>query len=346
MKIQIITIHKINNFGSVFQAYGLCEYLNRNGYNAETIDYMPSYFRKSALKSRLLGYLNYSALQSRRKKFDTFVRENIPLTKHEYLSLEELNQNPPEADVYIAGGDQLWNNHYPCGNDDAFKLTFCKGKKISFGTSLGRDNFSKEDLLSLKEKIHDFEKISVRETSSVSMLASVGLDSEWVCDPVLLLTREDYSRFVSDRPLKEKYAFVYLVPASELLDKAVRFLSEKGYKIVLCSGMRKKCYCDVFRKDLGPDEVLSYIANADFVLSASFHATLFSILFEKEFATLLPNKNTNARIEDLLTWTSLKDRIVRDELTEKILVKPNFGSANEAIQNLKKSSEIYLKQNL
>ena len=118
---------------------------------------------------------------------------------------------------------------------------------------------------------------------------------------------------------------VYLVTPSPLLEEAIGYLSGRlGLKVVLCSGFSKKCRCDVFLKDLGPDEILSYIVNASFVLSGSFHATVFSILFGKRFATLLPDEKTNERIEDLLSCSGLPDRIIRDEqmLGEHLFTEP------------------------
>ena len=94
---------------------------------------------------------------------------------------------------------------------------------------------------------------------------------------------------------------VYLVTPSPLLEKTINYLKEKyNLKVILCGGFSKKCTCDEFLKDLGPDEILSYIKNAEIVLSSSFHATSFSIIFEKQFFTILPDEHTNERIEDLL----------------------------------------------
>lgn len=313
MKIKIITIHGIPNFGSVFQSYALCSYLQKNGYtDTELIDYNPEYFNKKTLRSTIGKLLNFRAFVSRKKKFRWFVEKNIPLSEKSYTDIKSLRENVGKADVYIAGGDQLWNVYHDCGNDDAYKLTFAKGKKISYATSMGQKDFSKDELLKLAELIKDFSAVSVRESSSVELLGSVDIKAEQSVDPVYLLEKSDYEAFI--KPVEQKdYLLVYLVTPSKLLEDCIEYLSQKyNLRVILCSGFSRKCTCDEFLKDLGPDEILSYIANAKIILSSSFHATSFSLIFEKQFFTILPDEHTNERIEDLLEQRGLKNRIVSD----------------------------------
>ncbi|MGI6334765.1 MAG: polysaccharide pyruvyl transferase family protein [Saccharofermentanales bacterium] len=116
MKISILTIHSIHNFGSVFQAYALCKYLNDQGYEAEIIDYNPIYFRRKSLKTIIGQWLFFKQYNTRKRKFETFINENIRLSSHKYFSLDDLKDNPPQADIYIAGGDQLWNSYHDSGS--------------------------------------------------------------------------------------------------------------------------------------------------------------------------------------------------------------------------------------
>lgn len=313
MRICIITIHSIHNFGSVLQAYSLSKYLSACGHEVTVIDYRPHYFRRSGLRSTLGSILNFGAYQRRRRKYDDFVAKNIPLSSIRYSSIEALRDMPPHADVFMAGGDQLWNSYHPCGRDDAYKLSFALGPKMSYGTSLGRDNYSRQELLDISHALKDFRCIGIRERSSVDLLRSVGVTNvSHVVDPVLLLEPQEYDRFISDPPIRD-YLFVYLVTPSAVLERAVKYISNQlGLKVVLSAGFSQKCSCDVLVKDMGPEEALGYIKNASFVLSASYHATLFSIIFGKRFATLLPGENTNARITDFLDGVNLSGRIVED----------------------------------
>lgn len=166
-----------------------------------------------------------------------------------------------------------------------------------------------------------------------------------VCDPIFLLSRDAYMKHIRPVPLKEKYVFVYLVQASELLNKAVEHISKAfGLKVVLYSGFISKCRSDIKIKELGPDETLSYLFNADFVLSASFHASAFSVMFHKRFITLLPGENTNSRIEDFLALLGLKERIATDEASlKRAIAEPiAWDKADHALEDHIDRSKIYL----
>lgn len=346
MKIRIITIHNIPNFGSVFQCYGLSKYLETIGHkDVKVIDYQPKYFEKFKSIKSFIGYLlNIKNYYRRKNKFRTFVKNNIPLTK-KFTSCEDLQKYNFNADVYIAGGDQLWNVFHDCGNDDAFKLTFADNKKISYATSMGQNNFPKKDLELLSSKISDFSSISVRESVSVQELKSVGINAIHCVDPVFLLGVNEYKKFI--KPVNQpKYILVYLVESSELLDKCIEHLARgKNLKVINCSGFSKKCYCDEIIKDLGPDEILSYIYNAEIVLSASFHATVFSIMFKKQFFTLLPNKHTNERILDLLNIYGLEEQIITEFDKDKLNSIINFDRVKDYSKKIEKSKK-YLENAL
>lgn len=345
MKIRIITIHSIPNFGSIFQSYGLYKYLKNLGYNdVKLIDYRPSYFKPTRTISSFLGYiLNFTHYQKRKHKFDSFLNQNIELTK-KYNNLKELENNPPKADIYISGGDQLWNPFHPCGRDDAYKLTFTNGRKISYSTSMGQSNIKMEELLDLRNKINCYENVSVREECSVNDLKKVGINAISTVDPVFLLDVDEYKKFIKPVPLKDDYLLVYLVEPSQMLNECIDFLSKKyNLKIVSCSGFSKKFKCDYFYKDLGPDEILSYILNAKIILSASFHATVFSILFKKQFFTLLPNIHTNERITNLLEKYKLEDRIITNFSGKQLEKSIDYNKIKSISYDIDKSKE-YIKR--
>ena len=314
MKIKIITIHNIPNFGSIFQCLALCEYLKKIGYkNIEVINYNPDYFNANTFRAKIAKIINYKYYKRRTKKFNDFINKYIPVTSKSSKTLLELKENESGADLYIVGGDQLWNVYHDCGRDDAYKLTWASGRKISYGTSLGQTDFTDYQLQELGKKIADLQYVAVRESSSVNLLKSVGIHAFHSVDPIFLLDRKDYEKYLL--PISQpRYLLVYLVTPSLLLEKCISYLSKTyNLKVILCSGFSKKCTCDLFLKDLGPDEILSYIKNAEIVLSSSFHATSFSILFKKQFFTSLPDVHTNERIEDLLRIQGLYNRIIKND---------------------------------
>lgn len=351
MKIYMLTIHHIHNFGSVFQAIALFQYLQSIGFNVEVIDYRPSYYERSnnALKTYIGKVLNIKAYIVRKRKFDSFISKNERLTRRCYRLSEELLEFSNSQDIFVAGGDQLWNSYHPGGRDDAYKLLFTNSKyKMAFGTSMGRDSFTKEELLDLSKKIDDFCMIGLRELSTVHLLKKYcNVPIYHFADPVMLFDNSWYvSKFITkQRPYREKYAVVYITPKSELLDAIVSILRKEGYKIVHICGFIKKCSCDYMLKDLGPDEILNAIYYADFVLSASFHATLFSVLFRKQFATLLPNANTNTRINDLLSFCELKDRIMTTESQlERLFLPIDFSVSEERMSKLRENTRQKIRE--
>ncbi len=346
MKCSIITIHHIHNFGSVFQAYSLYRFLEKNGYETDLVDYRPAYYDagKNKLRTLIGRFLNYGAYSRRKRKFENFIRSYDLLSERQFKAVSELEQYYGETEqLFITGGDQLWNNYHPCGNDDAYKLIFAKkGKKLAYGTSMGRDNFTEEELTSLADKVEDFESIMLRELSGVEQLSHYSsADISHVIDPVGLLDIEEFKKIAKKPDISEPYAVMYLADSSEILDEAVRRLSaDLGLKIVHICGFKKKCYCDKFEKDVGPEEILGYILHSEFVLSASFHATMFSLLFNKQFATILPGAKTNARIEDILSYVGLQDRILYTSKDADRLMDPiDYSSVNKKIDMFRSESQ-------
>lgn len=321
MKIRIITIHCIPNFGSVFQSYALAAFLNNQGYDTQIIDYRPSYYSKgrNVVRKYVAVVLNLIPYLKQKKKYDFFIERNIPVTSSTFHSYDELKNLPTNDVVYVSGGDQLWNSYHPSGRDDAYKLTFIKGvKKLALGTSMGRTSFTKEELTLLSDKVSDFSFIGLREQSTVELLRPYSnVPIAHVCDPVLLLKKEDYLKKCGDKPIiDEPYMLLYMTAKSEKLGPTVEYISKKyNLKVVQVNGYRKKCASEYVFKSPGPDELLNLLVHSKFVLSASFHATLFSIIFEKQFCSFLPEAGTNARIEDLLSYFGLSNRIIHD-LTE------------------------------
>lgn len=353
MKCKILTIHHIHNFGSVFQAYGLQKFLQDQGYEAEIVDYRPGYYDagRNKLKTLVGKALNLKPYLTRKKKFQRFLKKYENLSPKCFTTYEQLAKAfEKEENLWIAGGDQLWNNYHPCGSDDAYKLTFAqKGRKLAYGTSMGRDNFTEDELKAIAPKVSDFERIMLRENCTVDMLQKhTSVPVSHVIDPVGLPAVDEFLKIAQKPALQEPYAVMYLADSSPLLDKAIEILSkEMGLKIVHICGFRKKCYCDLFEKDAGPEEILGYIANAQFVLSASFHATMFSLLFNKPFATLLPGEKTNARIEDLLRTAGLENRILRTEEDLAALGQSiDYTNPNRILNDFKEKSRAMLLQAL
>lgn len=353
MKCSIITIHHIHNFGSIFQAYALYRFLSNNGYNVEIINYQPSYYKfgRNRIKTTIANILNFKYLIKRNHKFEKFIKQYEHLSDIRFSNIEELEKYYYGSNnIFIVGGDQLWNTYHPCGKDKSYKLTFVQtDKKVAYGTSMGRVDYSDVELQQLADDIKDFYRIMLREQSTVDLLKRwTQVPISHVIDPVGLLDLSDFEKLAIAPSISGAYAVMYLADSSLLLDEAIRILSnELGLKIVHICGFRKKCYCDYLEKDIGPQEILGYIINADFVLSASFHATMFSLLFNKQFASILPCEKTNTRITDILEYVGLQNRIISSE-TDLYRLKESidFSESNAILKKFTETSKEYLLSSL
>lgn len=309
-KIYTITLHHIINPGSVLQTYALYEYLNLNGNETEVIDYRPAIYYQSikdCVLTNVLKIIEFKSQLIQKRKYKSFIKKNIKLTPR--MTKQNIGNLDKKDLVFIAGSDQIWNLKYPCGNDLNYYLEFAKkGKKISYAASLGDSACDEDDIRIIADRVKDFYWTSIREHEAIDELKSNGIsDISCVCDPVFLLHKEKYKKLMM--PIRKKnYVFVYLVQPSAALKSLIKHYKSVG-KLIIQVGNRKKCDCDMLIKDLSPDEFISYIFNADVVVSSSFHATAFSLIFEREFYTILPKKNQN-RIRDILGLVSLEERAI------------------------------------
>lgn len=341
-------MHAMYNPGSVYQAFALQKYLTDNSYETKIIDYTPSYFYDEGRKLKLIiKKVFYRKLyKSREKKFEKFIKENMSLTKN-YVNYKELIDDNLVADCFIVGSDQLWNTDYKCGSDLAYYLEFTDStNKISYSTSVGKKYINESNRKMLLDHLKKFKKISVRESSTANLLSDL-LDRpvEFVCDPVFLLKKEDYLKFIIDDFCKDKYIVIYMSPKNDVLDNVVEYYKKKGYKIYLIGGFTRRCYCDYHFKDVGPREFLTFIYNAELVISTSFHATSFSIIFNKSFLVILP-KNNSERIESLLNEIKLSDRIITETTNYDKLLEIDWKRTNELLSKYIDTSKQFLKDAL
>lgn len=344
MKIRIITLHSPTNCGSALQGFALYSFLNKRciGDDVKLIDYVPTYNEAegSALRVNARKILFWIPYQKRKRNFSDFMSRNCRFTKR-YNDYDELRSNPPEADVYISGSDQIWNPCFNCGKDPAYYLKFVtSGVKLSYASSLGTAKLSMEQLKKIASDVHDFKFVSVRENCSVSQLENAGLSKvQWVCDPTLLLSAAEYSELAADYKSIGKYVAVYLVEHSPLLDEMLDKFRKMGYKIVGVGGYLKKYRCDIHIMDAGPSDFLGLIRDAQFVVATSFHATVFSLIFHKQFAIIPPRMNPE-RVEQLLEYVDLRDRIIaRSSEIENAQHVIDYNIVQRKIDELRADSE-------
>lgn len=358
MKIGIITFHCSYNFGSVLQAYALCSYINKKYASAQVIDFVQKedfeqyrLFRTALYKKQPKSFFSdivYLKRNLKRKNnFESFVHQNIPLTQKKYFSINELKTLNSEYDVFICGSDQIWNPVCTKGVEPAYYLLFVDDtkKKIAYAPSIAHLSIDPHYIPEMEKYISRLDAVSVREESTAQLVRKiVNKPVSVVVDPTLLLNKDDYRTLL--KSVNEKnYIFVYMLEISDDLIKYATWLSSVTHKkIIYVAKKNQKEYINgknVY--GIGPDEFLSFIEFADYVVTNSFHATVFSFLFRKQFVTF-KTKLSSARMIDLLTNLGIDSRIYRDQFD--IDAPIDFESANERLAIIRCNSEKYLEKNI
>ena len=281
----------------------------------------------------------------RNYKFNKIIKSNLILTER-YTTLKELLNCPPKSDVYVAGSDQIWNKNITQNKYDlAYFLDFGteKIRKYSYAAS---GDFSEEDFLQIKEHILNFKKISVRENKLKNFMTEKGINVSKVLDPTLLFNDDFYNKYESKINVPNQYILFYglKTKGNNEIVKIAEKLS-KEYKLVICdiSPIKWKFKEKVIvKKFVGPSEFLSYIHNASYVVTNSFHGTAFSIIYKKNFMVNLPSLK-NDRITDLLHSLDIENRIV-DYNNCDTLESINYNVIEERFNDLRLESEFFIKE--
>lgn len=343
MKVGTLTFHQSTNYGGVLQAYALQKALSACGADCEIVDYRcpPIYYGNFPLKScqrnakSIAGALVREIPQSvKNRNFASFRKKYMEISDKEYTK-ETLAEMGAAYDRFVVGSDQIWRNSLT-DNDLTYFLDFCSSeKKYSYAASLGATELDGEQKEICEKYLRDFSGISVREESSVECLEKLlGREVTWNTDPVFLLDKSEWEKLISDRKVKKPYIFVFRLHEESVYNFAKKLSKETGLPIVSLEvhlkgmkGAEKDYFASV-------EDFLNYIYYADYVVTDSFHGSSFSIIFEKQFFSLLQGgKNgMNGRLSSLMNLTGCEDRIASDE--------PDFKINNEKIDYQKVKSNI------
>ena len=253
-----------------------------------------------------------------------FLENHVNLSEKRYTSIDELKEDPPKADVYITGSDQVWNSIWNDGIDRSFFLDFVPNgkKKIAFSASIGRTEFDKNEISITKELLQKYSAISVREDSAVELLQSIGIDSQLILDPTLMLTREEWEKVSKKGKTTKPFLMVYqLNPNPEMDHYAVNLAREKGWDVIRVgfgrSDKKKPGKC-VMTPSV--EAFVGMFFQTECVLTDSFHATAMSLNIGTDFITVKPKK-FSTRIESILKLTGSENRLLENYRDYSILDK-------------------------
>lgn len=333
MKVDFITRHAIPNYGSILQTYATQKVLNKLGCDSEVINYIRldetakntiktnCGIEGSGIKSKIkkLGYIILQGpnVKHMHKKFSKFRKIYLQQTDKEYNSVEELKKDLPKADVYCTGSDQVWAKIGGASYDEAYFLNFVPdGKRcMAYAASLGKSQIDKELEKKLPSLLKKYETILVRENTAEQIIKEKGFENvKQVLDPTLLLDSNEWSELAEKTKLDGKeYILVYQLHHNKQMENYLKEL-KKHTKLPIYRvhpsfyyGLKpgKFIYLPT------PGQYISYIKNAKYIVTDSFHGTVFSLIFNKNFVDILPGE-TSTRIESILKLVGQEGRIIKD----------------------------------
>lgn len=364
IEVGIITFHSAENSGAALQCFALQETLKKLGADTHIINYQPSYIRdqyrifvnplkKIKNEQKIKSFIAYSVQNLfllrrliRKWKFKAFRKKYFNLTRA-YLSLNELIKDPPKADIYICGSDQIWNPTLTGGDfDPAYFLQFgpSQVRRYSYAVSVGKE-LSEPELEKIYETARTFDGISFRESSVKDKFSEYFQKYKFdVCiDPTLLLDASDWERIiVSEKGRKRKYILVYALERNEAFQQIIDFVKENlgDLDVIDISQCNLKLKKYAKRQlHISPNEFLSYIHDAEFVITNSFHCTVFSVIFKRNFYTIQHSKS-NSRLRDFLSNVKLSDRIYEGIAMDLVV---EYDSVDTVLKEYKDSSMQFLE---
>ena len=337
MKVYTMTFHWATNYGAVLQAYALQHYLESQGYEAEIINYVPKRFKKTFGRCLLSNPKKYKANFQEWKKekaIKIFRKKYLHLTRI-YSTHDELLSAEWENATYICGSDQIWNSYFTLQGEGGVTLAYyldfvpANARKISYAASFGMMSFDPTMAAVVTKAIKDFNKISVRESSAIKMLQGIGFSATLVCDPVFLISSEDWENMRPSSRRKVNGIFKYMLhqPCEDNEQISKYIVSAFGDMYV--SG-----------ESFSVGEWLNAIFQAEMVVTNSFHAVAFSLIFHRPFIAIVQEGNgMNDRLTTLLSSVGLLDRIVdkfeEEKLSSLITKSINWNDVEEKIKQMR-----------
>lgn len=358
MKIGILTFHRAINYGAVLQCYALFQTLHMKGHEVEVIDYRPEYiekyrtlfifsktqnpivFCKNLLRSALLFNERKKAIRN----FDDFISkiDTSPVVKNadDIAALK--------YDLIICGSDQIWNRRITNNKYDLFywgQFEHPNTKIASYAASYGTVNSSSDVENMLKKMLNRIDAIGVREKDFANYLKILGLDAHVCVDPTILANQQIFYDLV-EKPTDDNYILVYALKEREKVVLWAKKIQEKnGLKIVVLGGnVSIKTYYGINVKviqGVSPKLYLGYFKKAKIVVNTSFHGTVFSTLFRKDFYSL--DVDNSGRYKQYLDAVGLSDRFVKFDDTPS-LRSIDYSEFEDRKMKLVKESELYINQ--
>lgn len=364
MKINVITLHRVRNYGSSLQTLALQKVLEDNKCQIQVIDYYPERYTSWGLLKRLKGKSKHLeqnpillliarmiiSISYIKKKivFDDFLKKYINLTEMTYRNEKELLENLPQADAYCTGSDQVWNSHWNEGIDKPLYLSFVKKEhyKFSYASSIGNAVLELDEGRAVKSYLEQYNRITVREDTGVGIIKKLGFeDVKQMLDPTLLLNSTEWSNYVSNKFSNRRYVVTYNLHHDKKIDRYANELAKANnlevyhisYNLHDIIRRGKLKWCPTI------EEYLGLIRDAEYVITDSFHATVFSIIFNKKFVAIYPEQ-ASTRIKSLLHLLDIEDRgTERMPCLEEAYQEINYSKVEQILNREREKAKEYIR---
>ncbi len=357
MKIGLITMHNVNNYGAVLQTYALYSQLEILGHECTIINYIPNVRRgikvvfppsNTPLIKKILSWIKWMPAHiTRIKCFKEFQYKYYKNITQKYF-YDTVKQCPSEFDIYITGSDQVWNSDSTMGLDPNYFLQFVSNQKkiISYAASLSAIDYSLNENILMAEYLKKFDAISIREALMLFEVSKLTTRSVvQTIDPTMLVGVDFWKSFISQQKnnIIGKYCLIYILGEDA---KTVKYAQKKAddfsAKTVKISFLRRKV-ADIMIINPSPENVVKLFSEAEYVVTNSVHGILFSLIFNKNF-TVPKNVVGGTRFKDLFNTYGLN---VYSETEENLIhFSPDYFVINKKIKELRDSSLSFLKENV
>lgn len=367
MKIGILTFHNAHNYGAVLQAYALKRVLSDRGHAVNIINYQNNIIRKrynfklqvNPCRREIVFPWRWKNVFKRYQenqyaqpswaiqwnKFEEFIFEVL---LDQDSAIVEKNQICKSGfDVLICGSDQVWNGELTGGLDKVYFLDFeVKAQKTAYAVSVKNIPADDAGLNYMKKCLKQFQSISTREEKFAEKLSAIlNQDVKAVLDPTLLLRSEDYNELEQKVSIGKEYVFAYFLYEDSELEASAKKIADmlKIELIELHYYFRKWMNPKNQRADLGPGEFLYLMRNARYVVTNSFHGTVFSIIYKKQFYSVY---DEDMRKNELLKKLDLQERHIKNVNQLNLVKEIDYVTVYNKLQVLKEESLGYLEQSL
>lgn len=358
MKIGIFTFHSALNYGAVLQAYALQEYLKEQGHDVYIIDYRPKYLTKpyslfrmesqgSSLLSLLKAFIRMLLVipirLKRRRAFRKFVDHYLNM-----MSLD-LSDTSNCFDAFIFGSDQIWNTKITSGIDAVYCGDFNAARNktlVSYAASCGDVSIIDNNTFAyLTDRLRNFSKVGIREKALVQALNNKTLNATHVIDPVLLAGRDVFKKIMSSVNIGNMpYLLFFSLGREEIaVPIAYKVANKLNLRVIEVISSKESIFQSNIMQTLSPEQFIGYIANAEYIITTSFHGTAFSILFKKNFTSVIPSSTNDDRIISLLEHLGLESRYVHSS-DENVCTSPiDYNEVSIKYHALRQHSEDFIR---